>query len=68
MSEKLTIEALKIGGRYNWKHQAERLIYMGKIQDHRFCRGWYQFALVDAPNKVWCEVRPEDIDMFEETK
>lgn len=28
---------------------------------------WYQFALVDEPNKVWCKVRKADLDMFEET-
>lgn len=59
---------LKVGGRYNWKNQPERLIYLGKHQDHRFCPGWFQFAKVDKPGVVWCEVRESDLASFEETK
>ena len=60
-------EDLKVGGRYNWKNQPERLVYLGKHQDHPYCRGWFQFAKIEAPNKVWCEVRQEDLDLFEAT-
>jgi len=53
-----------IGNRYNWKNQPERLIYLGR----EFSNGcWYQFALVDKPNEVWCEVREEDLESFEKT-
>ena len=51
-----------IGGRYNWQYQSERLIYLGK-------KGfWHQFALVEKPYEVWCEVTTDDLHMFEETK
>lgn len=51
-----------IGGKYNWIGQAERLVYLGKK------RGWHQFAKVDTPNMVWCEVVDRDLHMIEETK
>ena len=56
---------LVIGGKYNWRYQKERLVYLGK----QFVNGWWhQFALVDSPNVIWCEVRGADLEMFEETK
>lgn len=55
-----------IGGRYNWKYQPERLIYLGYNWSGN--GRWHQFALVENPNKVWCEVQPSDLSMFEETK
>lgn len=55
-----------IGGRYNWKGQPERLIYMGRNWSGNGY--WHQFALVDKPNKVWCEVQDNELDGFEETK
>ena len=56
---------LVIGGKYNWRHQKERLVYLGKALSNGW---WHQFALVDSPNNVWCEVRSADLEMFEETK
>lgn len=55
-----------IGGRYNWIGQPERLVYLG----HNWSGNgyWHQFAKVDAPNKVWCEVQTSDLERFEETK
>lgn len=50
---------LKVGGKYNWKNQQERLVYMGQLG----C--WYQFALVSEPEKVWCEVLLSDLRMIE---
>lgn len=57
---------MDIGGRYNWKGQWERLIYLG----HNWSGNgyWHQFALVEAPNVVWCEVVTSDLHMIEETK
>lgn len=49
------------GGRYNWKGQPEQLIYLGRLGL------WHQFALVEDPDKVWCEVLTEDLDGFEES-
>jgi acyl dehydratase len=53
---------LKLNGKYNWKNQPERLIYVGKKGS------WHQFVKVDSPLKVWCEVLDEDLHMLEETK
>ena len=54
-----------IGGRYNWKGQPERLIYLG---DNLSGNGyWHQFALVETPAKVWCEVKGPDLESFEES-
>src|SRR6478609_6700831 len=45
---------LRIGGRYNRKNQPERLVYMGMCEPRN--GPWHQFAKVDAPGVVWCEV------------
>jgi len=55
------------GGRYNWKNQKERLIYMGKKHYTFIGVYWYQFALVEEPHKVWCEVLERDLESFEKT-
>jgi hypothetical protein len=55
-----------IGGRYNWIGQPERLIYLGdNFSGNGF---WHQFAKVDKPDVVWCEVKGNQLDQFEETK
>lgn len=54
------------GGKYNWKGQPERLIYMGRNWSGNGY--WHQFALVDKPYKVWCEVQDNELDRIEETK
>jgi len=59
---------LEIGGRYNWKNQPERLIYVGAKLYTFYGRRWHQFVKVDEPSKVWCEVLDEDLHMLEETK
>lgn len=55
-----------IGKHYNWKHQKERLVYLG----HNFSGNgyWHQFAKVEAPEVVWCEVLTSDLHMIEETQ
>lgn len=55
----------QIGGRYNWKHQPERLVYLGYNWSGN--GRWHQFAKVDEPNKVWCEVTTDQLAMFEAT-
>ena len=52
-----------IGERYNWRGQPERLIYMGRPWSGNGY--WHQFALVDKPDEVWCEVLDDDLDSFE---
>lgn len=56
---------LKVGNRYNWINQAERLVYMGLCEPRN--GRWHQFAKVDTPNVVWCEVHPSDLHRIEET-
>lgn len=54
-----------IGSFYNWKNQPERLVYLGKNWSGNGY--WHQFALVEKPGKVWCEVLDEDLRSFEQT-
>lgn len=58
---------LKQGGRYNWRNQPERLIYIGRNTSPGQSR-WHQFEKVDQPGVVWCEVFDTDLHMLEETK
>lgn len=58
---------LKKGGKYNWKNQPERLIYLGRKHYPGDMRPWYQFAKIDQPDVVWCEVLECDLQHFEET-
>ena len=55
-----------IGNRYNWKHQKDRLVYLGNnFSGNGY---WHQFAKVEAPDVVWCEVLTSDLHMIEETQ
>lgn len=49
-------------GKYNWKNQEERLVYLGK-------KGvWHQFAIAgDKHRQIWCEVLEEDLHHIEPT-
>ena len=67
-AQQVTPNTLCIGGKYNWRNQPERLIYMGRRLypgDRRF---WFQFAKVELADEVWCEVLAEDLSSFEETQ
>ena len=56
---------MKVRGLYNWIGQPERLIYLGhNWSGNGYC---HQFAKVESPNSVWCEVLNADLKMFEET-
>jgi hypothetical protein len=57
---------LKIGGRYNWRSQPERLVYAGLCEPRN--GRWHQFELVDKRGTVWCEVSDGDLHMLEETQ
>ena len=57
---------LKVGGKYNFTNQLERLIHIGTVYD--YSGKWYQFALVSEPDKVWVELSKIDLHMIEETK
>lgn len=58
----------KVGGKYNWIGQPERLTFMCKRRHPGDPRVWFQFEKVEEPGKVWCEVLYSDLHMLEETK
>ena len=57
----LTPATMVRGGRYNWKNQPDRLIYIRKFN------AWHQFKKIGDPRAVWCEVLDSDLPMLEET-
>lgn len=61
----MTETQMRVGGRYNWRGQPERLIYLGKNWSGNGY--WHQFSLVSEPDAVWCEVTDSDIARFEAT-
>lgn len=63
----LTPAHLRVGGKYNWRNQPERLAYMGTQRYPGDRRDWYQFEKVDKPGSVWCEVLASDLEHIEET-
>lgn len=56
---------MNIGENYNWKGQPEMLVYLG----HNWSGNgyWHQFAKVDDPSVVWCEVLESDLHMIEKS-
>lgn len=56
---------MKIGGNYNWKGQADRLVYLGNNWSGNGY--WHQFAKVKEPDVIWCEVLDSELHMIEET-
>lgn len=65
MADQLKAELLRIGGKYNWKGQAERLVYLGMCEPRN--GKWHQFAKIESPSVVWCEVLPNELNCLEET-
>ena len=59
------VSELTIGGKYNFKHQSERLNYIGKNWSGNGY--WHQFEKVGEQG-VWCELLDNDLHMIEETK
>ena len=57
----LTPATMKLGCRYNWKGQSDRLICLGKNGS------WHQFEKIGDGRPVWCEVVDADLHMLEET-
>lgn len=55
------------GGKYNWRGQPERLVYLGARRYAGDPRRWHQFAKVERPSIVWCEVLESDLTSFEVT-
>ncbi len=57
---------LELHGKYNFKNQPERLIYLGNnFSGNGY---WHQFAKVDEPDVVWSEMLDADLQMIEETQ
>lgn len=63
----ITKQDLQLEGRYNFKGQGEKLVYIGSRRYAGDCRTWYQFAKVENPYKVWCELLEADLHMLEKT-
>lgn len=55
-----------VGGKYNWKGQPERLVYLG--YNWSGSGYWHQFKKIDDPRPVWCEVQGYELQYFEESK
>jgi hypothetical protein len=53
------------GGRYNWRGQPERLVYLGRNWSGNGY--WHQFKKIGDPGRVWCEVLDTDLHMLEAT-
>jgi hypothetical protein len=58
--------SMKIGGRYNFKWQPDKLVYVGYNWSGNGY--WHQFELVSRPGVVWSEVLDSELSMLEETK
>jgi len=58
---------LKIGEKYNWKNQSERLVYIVRRRYAGDPRIWHQFEKVDDPGVVWCEILDCDLQHIEPT-
>jgi len=57
---------LEKGGKYNFKGQPERLVYLGNnLSGNGF---WHQFALIESPNEVWAEMLDQDLQHIEDTQ
>lgn len=61
----LTPETMKRGGRYNFKNQQDRLIYLGRNWSGNGF--WHQFRKIGDLRKVWAEVRDDELDLLEES-
>lgn len=64
----MSAPTMQKSGKYNWRGQPERLVYMGVRHYPGDRRAWHQFEKVEAPCVVWCEVLEADLSSFEETK
>ena len=52
-----------IGNKYKWKGQSDKLVYLG----YNFDGGWWhQFALVNKPDVIWCEVTGKELHLLED--
>lgn len=63
-NEPLTRATMKKGGRYNFKNQPERLIYLGRNWSGNGF--WHQFKKIGDPREVWAEVLDNELHMLEE--
>lgn len=62
----MKLSEMMIGGKYNWVNQPERLVYIGRNWSGNGY--WDQFAKIESPSVVWCEILDSDLSMIEETK
>lgn len=52
---------MKLGGKYNWIGQPDRLVYLGKKGN------WHQFKKIGDERPIWCNVLDEALPRFEKT-
>ncbi len=57
---------MNIGDKYNWINQSERLVYLGNNWSGNGY--WHQFAKVESPDVVWCEILDSELKLIEATK
>lgn len=57
---------LNIGGKYNFKNQPEKLIYLGYNWSGNGY--WHQFAKEDSPEEVWSEILTNELWMIESAR
>lgn len=55
---------MKLGARYNWINQPDRLVYIGVSKNGY----WHCFRKIGDERPVWCEVLDADLCMIEETQ
>ena len=58
--------SFKIGDKCNWPGQSERLVYLGRNWSGNGY--WHQFAKIESPGEVWCEVTDADVELLILTK
>lgn len=59
-------EDMQRGGLYNFRNQADRLVYLGYNWSGNGY--WHQFRKIGDPRPVWAEITEDDLHMIEETK
>lgn len=61
----MTKSELVINNKYRWVNQKERLVYLVTRHYYPDRQTWFQFALEENPEKVWCEILEDDLTSIE---
>ena len=61
----MKLSDMKVGNKYNFKHQSERLVYIGNnFSGNGY---WHQFEKVSDQGVVWCEILGSELHLIEES-